>query len=96
MFAYFSAVTPNQQLELGPLFTISLLTLIIVLINADLLQASNVFNTFIPQPFHPPTTTILAPINTPIYLSLGAILFLALIAVVKVSRLSAGPLRPFI
>uniref|UniRef100_A0A0S2N0K5 NADH dehydrogenase subunit 6 n=1 Tax=Eurythoe complanata TaxID=167815 RepID=A0A0S2N0K5_EURCO len=95
MFAYFSAVTPNQQLELSPLFLISSATLALILTNTDLFYTNNMFNSLTLTYSAPPTTNILFSSNIFIYLSLGAILFLALVAVVKVSRLSAGPLRPF-
>nr|YP_009493557.1 NADH dehydrogenase subunit 6 [Cryptonome barbada]AWN55972.1 NADH dehydrogenase subunit 6 [Cryptonome barbada] len=95
MFSYFSAITPNQQLELGPLATLSTLSFILLSLNIDLFHTSNIFNSISLSFIGPPTTSILLPSNLLIYLALGAVLFLALVVVVKVSRLSAGPLRPF-
>lgn len=96
IFAYFSAVTPNQQLDLNPSLILFIIFSLFLTVNADLFYRTNLFNTFSTSALAPPITTILINHNIPLLLILGVVLFLALVAVVKVSRLTAGPLRPFI
>nr|QXF29935.1 NADH dehydrogenase subunit 6 [Chloeia pocicola] len=96
MFAYFSAVTPNQQWELFPLFLFSFLLMLVLWLNNDLFFCPDPvlsFNNFYSSSFSP--TKILELSNAILYLTLAVILFLALIMVVKISSLTSGPLRPF-
>ena len=97
IFAYFRAVTPNQQLELLPLFIFSLSLTILFWFNHDLFFSPDPFLSFRPNLILPETPIkILELPNLTLYLGLASILFLALVIVVKISSLTSGPLRPFI
>lgn len=93
IFAYFTAIQPNQYfnvIHITPLL-ITTFTLFIYLILSS-------HNTLISSLNSPTSVSILSLyhfINIPILALLGVILFLALVAVVKVSKSSLGPLRPF-
>ena len=96
IFAYFRAVTPNQQWELLPLVIFSFLLVIILWLNNDLFFSPDPvlsFNYSYSSSYTP--TKITESANIILYLTLASILFLALIIVVKISRLTSGPLRPF-
>nr|YP_002836184.1 NADH dehydrogenase subunit 6 [Phascolosoma esculenta]ABQ52599.1 NADH dehydrogenase subunit 6 [Phascolosoma esculenta]AWK60894.1 NADH dehydrogenase subunit 6 [Phascolosoma esculenta] len=92
LFAYFVATLPNHHLFFKPLSSSFIIILTSLLLNFQFFPASISFNsqqvTFI--------TKMLFNENSFIFLLLAFILFLALIAVVKIASRHNGPLRPFI
>lgn len=90
IFAYFIAIQPNQQLNislrLSTLFITIALSSFILPFN-HLSHSPNQERTWI--------TTLIRRINTPTLILLGLVLFLALLAVVKISSAFLGPLRPY-
>lgn len=93
MFAYFTAIQPNQYFNIiyiKPLLITTFILFITITITSH--------NTLLISQNHSTIPSILSLyhlINIPILILLGLILFLALIAVVKVSKSLLGPLRPF-
>uniref|UniRef100_UPI0030E484A5 NADH dehydrogenase subunit 6 n=1 Tax=Synelmis amoureuxi TaxID=3053537 RepID=UPI0030E484A5 len=95
MFAYFAAIQPNQHLEMAKL-------------SSTLLLSSTIISISMPSPMLTPSLIsshkdsipslqiLYLKENIPILLTLGLILLLALIAVVKISQNNQGPLRPFL
>lgn len=96
IFAYFVALAPNQLLEAKTMFILLLithLTALTILTSAPL--TLNVWD-FGPVPLpHSSLTMLVQSTNSFIYIALALILFLALVAVVKIRTISSGPLRPF-
>lgn len=93
IFAYFAAIQPNQPIEMAKI--IRALTLAILIIDFPTNQINLIPITF-NQPISPSLDTIYSLINIPILILLALVLFLALVAVVKISQNFQGPLRPFI
>lgn len=93
MFAYFAAVAPNQQLNIINLFLNIIFTFVLFIGLISTLPTLIPIQTLIAQ--NQAVIQLLFSKNILIIIFLGIILFLALIAVVKVSSLSKGPLRPF-
>ena len=93
IFAYFTAIQPNQFIQTNNIF-ISLITtfllffVILIPLNPSLLANINLLPNF-------SILSLYSTPNIPILIFLGIILFLALVAVVKVSKSLLGPLRPF-
>lgn len=93
IFSYFVVIQPNQRLEIKPLIITTITTLIIL---------TAVFN-YQPKISYPlpsssretPPFLLLIPNALIILLILAIILFLALVAAVKITKLQEGPLRPF-
>ncbi len=92
LFAYFIAIIPNQHLFTKPLLTSAGRIFIISYTNFKLLPPTLIH---IPQS-NLLITKILMNSDSTIFLLLALILFLALIAVVKIANRHRGPLRPFI
>lgn len=95
IFIYFAALAPNTQISLRhtlPIITfiISLSFPIIVLFN-PIISATSLF-----PPLLKNITILFTPTNIYLLLFLSLLLFFILIAVVKISSLTAGPLRPFL
>lgn len=96
IFAYFTALTPNQPLGIITLrfsriiaFTIRLILFII---------SPSSFPNLYSTPLLCPSaaiTTLFLPRNIPLLLLLAVTLFFILVAVVKIAILTIGPLRPF-
>ena len=96
IFAYFTALTPNQPLEIITIWTsfLSAFTLTLFLIYISNSSSSLLLSPIIS--FHTPSiTSLLFPKNIFIILLLAISLFFILVAVVKIATLSKGPLRPF-
>lgn len=94
IFAYFAAIQPNQQLtKFTPLPL--LLSPPVILFLFSLTKHHTPFSSIRTQFLSPTITSLYFWYNIPILLFLGLILFLALVCVVKVSKSSLGPLRPF-
>lgn len=94
IFIYFAALTPNKLIS----FNHVALTLTIILL-PTLFLLIFFFLSFTPLRItNPPLlhlSTLYSTPNIPVLLSIALILFLILIAVVKISTQSSGPLRPF-
>lgn len=93
IFAYFVAVAPNQQLNILNLFINTIFTFFSFYGLNTILP--NLINSFTLITSNQPIIQLIFSKNIMILLLLGTVLFLALVAVVKVSSLSKGPLRPF-
>nr|AVW86169.1 NADH dehydrogenase subunit 6 [Laetmonice producta] len=94
MFAYFSALTPNQPLHISMMTLMLLLTMFSYLYVSYSMNLPN--NSNLPLMMNNMTMTMLyMPSFSALMLILGAVLFIALVAVVKVSSSYLGPLRPF-
>jgi len=96
IFAYFAALTPNQPLtiNLSLIFIIiTWLILVITFINYKLVISTT--TRYITNLAYYPITIIYSFSNSLIVLVLASILFFILVAVVKITKLTAGPLRPF-
>lgn len=93
IFSYFTAIQPNQHLSIGKIIVISSLSTLALLslkskIYKPIIQI-NYSSTIRPK-------LLLIPESLPILTILGAVLLLALISVVKISKFNQGPLRPFL
>jgi ABC-type Na+ efflux pump permease subunit len=91
MFAYFIALSPNQQISYSkilPVGALSILTLIILSFSFNLKVTS--IDRFIQG-----NVILYISKNAPILIILALILLLAIIIVVKITNRSTGPLRPF-
>lgn len=93
IFVYFIALSPNLQLRLFPIITLSLIVFLILNILNLSLKIFPQFYSFFRQKFS--FDILFLSLNNFILLTLAVILFLALISVVKISNRSSGPLRPF-
>ena len=92
IFSYFTVIQPNQHLEIKKIILSSgLASLLLLLLHFTFLKplflSSN--SLFIPS------FILVIPHILNILLILGLIIFLALVATVKISKLPEGPLRPF-
>ena len=90
IFVYFAAIQPNQQISFLLIVRLTIyITAILIVINI-----SGSLNSLLED------QTILSSlyvfINIPLLVFLALVLFLVLVAVVKISILFQGPLRPFI
>uniref|UniRef100_UPI0030E3734C NADH dehydrogenase subunit 6 n=1 Tax=Pilargis verrucosa TaxID=1818081 RepID=UPI0030E3734C len=92
MFAYFSAIQPNQHMELHKMMSAFISTLIILDFQMDQISLNPAY---LNQPALSSITTIYSFNNIMVLILLASILFLALVAVVKISQNLQGPLRPF-
>lgn len=95
LFSYFSALTPNQKLSAIPAIIILLLTPITLSFTPDKLFWSTTILDI--STAHPSLSiaSLYAVITGPLVIVLGIILFIILVAAVKISARKAGPLRPF-
>jgi len=91
IFAYFSAISPNQHLFISQIISVTALP--IILWTAFLLLQP-LYYSFTPPLISPSTPTAILLNTAPLTL-LALILFITLIAVTKISSFAAGPLRPF-
>lgn len=93
IFAYFIAISPNQELRLIPPFTLTTIIFIIFMVNHGTNKYINITPhiNMIEKPLRPLFDTT----NIFILFLLAVILFVALVLVVKISIRSRGPLRPF-
>nr|YP_010295727.1 NADH dehydrogenase subunit 6 [Polydora hoplura]QYL01495.1 NADH dehydrogenase subunit 6 [Polydora hoplura] len=95
LLAYFVALSPNQNLNTPSRFTFltSLSVILFILLqtwpNSTFYQSSTSFN----QSNN--VITILSPYSSSLLIMIALMLVLTMIAVVKVSSLSTGPIRPW-
>lgn len=96
IFAYFTALTPNQPLGLSIIILISSIAFItfILLIRADNRILSSLISLSHVSLINP-ITVIFTPYNSALLFLLATILFFILVAVVKITNITNGPLRPF-
>nr|BDE56982.1 NADH dehydrogenase subunit 6 [Travisia sanrikuensis] len=93
MFAYFVALTPNQQFSLmAPTLFFILSSLAIIFIFFNNFNFNNMNLDYINSL---PQLLIYSSSNAPILIILALLLFLALITVVKIASRNGGPLRPY-
>nr|AVW86181.1 NADH dehydrogenase subunit 6 [Eulepethus nanhaiensis] len=96
MFSYFTALTPNQPLEMKKMCISLILTLFLIMM---ILFSSPILNTLLSTQWTSssnPISILFTSYNTTLLLFLASILFLALVAVVKITNLPSGPLRSFL
>jgi hypothetical protein len=96
IFAYFTALTPNQPLGLSIILAISRIAFLtfLLLISSD----NRILPSFISLNYMSitnPITIIFNPYNSALLFLLASILFFILVAVVKITNITNGPLRPF-
>lgn len=91
IFAYFVALSPNQQIN--KFIIIPSITFILVVTLAIIW--TNLYPNIAPT-YQYLINTFYTNINTPILIIIAIILFLAIVVVVKVVTNNKGPLRPFI
>nr|BDQ43919.1 NADH dehydrogenase subunit 6 [Metaphire sieboldi] len=91
MFAYFLALTPNQQMPTTSNIFYMLMTLFTLTTVATLTN----MKIFIPQEYNQDTPYLYALSTAPMLIVLALILLLTMVIVVKLTNRSKGPLRPF-
>lgn len=96
MFAYFTALTPNQPLGLSIILLIAIIALLFffILISAK----TSILPSFISLNYiniTKPVTIMFNYYNSSLLFLLASILFFILVAVVKITNITNGPLRPF-
>nr|YP_009244967.1 NADH dehydrogenase subunit 6 [Amynthas moniliatus]AMO27091.1 NADH dehydrogenase subunit 6 [Amynthas moniliatus] len=91
MFAYFLALSPNQQMPT----TSNVIYLVMTMVT--LVFVSFITNTkiSIPQEMHQDNMYLYSLSTAPILILLALILLLTMVIVVKLTNRSSGPLRPF-
>ena len=89
IFAYFAALEPNEQITLKYAFFIIPIALIIILIHKSR-AIKRILTT------STPITYLFSYWNIPILILIALILFIAIVAVVKISINLKRPLRPYI
>nr|AVW86194.1 NADH dehydrogenase subunit 6 [Iphione sp. YZ-2018] len=95
MFAYFSALSPNEPMSLIVNTLGFFLCTILILPTTLLLKPSNFFYSQSIPSMMKPLTTLFTPFNFIVLMFLAILLFVALVAVVKIAAINKGPLRPF-
>lgn len=96
IFAYFTALTPNQPLGLSIIIsisTIAFITFFSIVNSNNRILPSLISTNFIN--ITNPITIIFNPYNSFLLFLLASILFFILVAVVKITNITNGPLRPF-
>nr|ALS46285.1 NADH dehydrogenase subunit 6 [Glycera fallax] len=89
MFAYFSAIQPNQQFKMIMPLTASILTCLML----PAYQTASTTNSFTEKNWW--VSAMYNQMNIPSLIFLALVLFLTMVSVVKISFLNRGPLRPF-
>lgn len=92
IFSYFTVIQPNQHLEMNKIIISSgLASLLLLLLHFNFLKPLFLSSNSLLIP----SFILIIPLTLNILLILGLIIFLALVATVKISKLPEGPLRPF-
>nr|ALS46247.1 NADH dehydrogenase subunit 6 [Glycera unicornis] len=89
MFAYFSAIQPNQQFKMTTPLTATTITCLALPLYHNDATTNTLTNT------NWWVSAMYDPVNTPSLIFLALVLFLALVSIVKISFLNRAPLRPF-
>lgn len=95
IFAYFIALSPNQFISINILIPFILTVSFSAIYLTFITSFSFPSNSFITTSSQPVIPYLLQIFNLPMLILLALILFFALVAVVKISSLTLGPLRPF-
>ena len=93
--AYFSALSPNEPIRIIINFSGLVITLTLILPISAILKPRNFTSSSLPSYANNPLITLFTPFNVLILLFLAVLLFVALVAVVKIAIINKGPLRPF-
>lgn len=93
IFAYFVALSPNQQLAISSPIIFFFFTCLITF--SILYHNYLISSPLITSPIFPPHLIFYSLNNAPILIAIALLLFLTLVAVVKIARRVEGPLRPF-
>nr|YP_010384448.1 NADH dehydrogenase subunit 6 [Amynthas seungpanensis]UGW52607.1 NADH dehydrogenase subunit 6 [Amynthas seungpanensis] len=91
MFAYFLALSPNQQMPT----TSNILYILLTLLTLSTVAIMTETKIPMPQEMNQGTTYLYSTNTAPIVILLALVLFLTMVIVVKLTNLSKGPLRPF-
>nr|BDQ44322.1 NADH dehydrogenase subunit 6 [Amynthas phaselus] len=91
MFAYFLALSPNQQMPTASNIIYLLMTMI-TLMTVTIITKTKIS---IPQEMFQDNIYLYSMSTLPILILLALILLLTMVIVVKLTNLSKGPLRPF-
>nr|UOU20225.1 NADH dehydrogenase subunit 6 [Glycera sp. i ZZ-2021] len=89
MFAYFTAIQPNQQLKI----TVPLIAMILTIMVLPVYYNPSTINQLTNKNWW--VSAMYEAMNIPSLIFLALALFLALISIVKISFLNRAPLRPF-
>lgn len=93
IFAYFTALIPNQPLEM--LKIVSALIFTTLPVSVSIIPLGILTHTALHKRNCSPILALYFPSNIPILLLIALVLFFILVAVVKVANIFRGPLRPF-
>nr|BDQ44257.1 NADH dehydrogenase subunit 6 [Amynthas yamade] len=91
MFAYFLALTPNQQMPT----TSNTIYMLMTLITLTTVAIMTEMKISIPQEYYQDTSYLYSVSTAPMLIMLALILLLTMVIVVKLTNRSKGPLRPF-
>nr|BDQ43789.1 NADH dehydrogenase subunit 6 [Amynthas sp. CS029] len=91
MFAYFLALTPNQQMPT----TSNILYMLVTPITLTTVAIITETKVSIPQEFYQDNMYLYSTNTAPLLIVLALILLLTMVIVVKLTNRSSGPLRPF-
>lgn len=95
LLAYFVALSPNQNLNAPSRYTIILSTSIIFYILLQTFPNSSSSQLSLRYNQTNNVISVLSPYSSSLLIIIALILVLTIIAVVKVSRISSGPVRPW-
>nr|BDQ44283.1 NADH dehydrogenase subunit 6 [Amynthas robustus] len=91
MFAYFLALSPNQQMPT----TSNIIYIVVTLITLTTVTIITETKMSIPQEMHQDNMYLYSLNTSPVIIMLALILLLTVVIVVKLTSRSKGPLRPF-
>jgi hypothetical protein len=94
LLAYFVALSPNQNLNSPSRTTVVSLIITSIFIISQTRSNSSLLHLSLVRNYTNNVITILSPYSSSLLIIIALILVLTIIAVVKVSRISSGPVRP--
>lgn len=95
LLAYFVALSPNQNLNSPSRTTVVSLIITSIFIISQTRSNSSLLHLSLVRNYTNNVITILSPYSSSLLIIIALILVLTIIAVVKVSRISSGPVRPW-